>query len=314
MAPKYNKSYNSILDNDISQKSGIYESKWVENWLNSRKDILSQNKKVLDKFYDKYSEYPLRHLSDLSFSRDLKSDLEGQIKNLKNTAVYSSYKDLYPPSALSKYKALSKDESLSDNYMEALNNNENSAKVYSDSIYERFKTLGYRGFNSPNKEANTGGSIINLVEYNTPEYYSTNIHEFAHSLKAESQKAKIFDIIHGHSPFIRAQNNEDFYDENNKNKYNIDNYKKQIDLMLIHGKSHIYLDSPDEIYSRLMQFRHDNNLNPNKKYTNDDIELFRKNKNTKDNNFLNRYTNEYVLKFINDVAFNNQNKNNNNLA
>ena len=66
-----------------------------------------------------------------------------------------------------------------------------------------------------------------------------------------------------------------------------------------------YLDEPTEIYSRLMQLRYDNNINPKKIWTLDDIKKLRKN--VKDYRIFSRYSDEFILKLFNEVAQNNQN-------
>ena len=52
-----------------------------------------------------------------------------------------------------------------------------------------------------------------------------------------------------------------------------------------------------------MQFRHMNNLNPNKQYNDKDIDAMRENNNG-DFNLLNRYDNKIMKKLLNDVASN----------
>lgn len=68
-----------------------------------------------------------------------------------------------------------------------------------------------------------------------------------------------------------------------------------------------YLDEPNEIYSRLMQIRFLNNLDPNHQYTIDEIEqLRREGKLTlPSSDGIERYTNEYIQHLLNDVALNN---------
>lgn len=72
-----------------------------------------------------------------------------------------------------------------------------------------------------------------------------------------------------------------------------------------------YLDSSNEIYSRLMEFRKANNIDPEHKYTKEDLQKLKEN--AKDFNLLNRYTDDTILYLLNDIAKNNNdNKNNNN--
>lgn len=62
-----------------------------------------------------------------------------------------------------------------------------------------------------------------------------------------------------------------------------------------------YTDSPKEIYARIMQLRHEYDLDPNKTYSVDDIKELRK-KGEKKFNILDRYDDETIYKLLNWVA------------
>jgi hypothetical protein len=98
----------------------------------------------------------------------------------------------------------------------------------------------------------------------------TFIHERTHSLKADAQKNAI----------------------------------KQLNLK----SKDSYYDDPSEIYSRLMEFRYANKLDPNKTYTIEDIKKFKENPDIRDFELLDRYSEEDVLKLLNEIAYNNTNK------
>lgn len=85
-----------------------------------------------------------------------------------------------------------------------------------------------------------------------------------------------------------------------------------------------YTDNPDEIYSRLMQLRYKNNVKPNQIITNEDLKEWRKKNNDGilhhtgsklkyDNDILERYTDEYILKLLNGIASNDSKPKNTNL-
>jgi len=115
--------------------------------------------------------------------------------------------------------------------------------------------------------------IINSGRYLTDDWFSTLIHEKAHALGTyKSQHPQI--------------------SEGQKNNY------------LKDGVSyHDYLDGLDEIYSRLMQFRYKNKLSPKKTYTIDDF------KQLEDNAAFGRYTDDFILHLLNNVAQNNNQQN-----
>ena len=63
-----------------------------------------------------------------------------------------------------------------------------------------------------------------------------------------------------------------------------------------------YLDSANEVYGRLNQFRYKNNLDPTETITPEKLEYLKKN--AKDYNLLNRYDDDTLLFLFNDVAYN----------
>ena len=96
-----------------------------------------------------------------------------------------------------------------------------------------------------------------------------------------------------------------------------------------------YNNNPEEVYSRLMQFRNENNLDPKKIYTEEDVNNMRNNTfmnnqnsniqtnndsikspyingkyNINDFNLLKRYENKTILKLLNEVADNKTKKQN----
>lgn len=94
---------------------------------------------------------------------------------------------------------------------------------------------------------------------------NTAVHESAHSMEARPQEGKISKIV---SDYGASRDS--------------------------------YLDSPGEIHSRLMEFRHHNKLNPRKRYSLDEVREMRKN--SKDYRLFNRYSDEMMLELLNDVA------------
>lgn len=100
---------------------------------------------------------------------------------------------------------------------------------------------------------------------------SVILHELSHSTqdKYSIQSSKIDDIL------------KKYEKENN-------NYDK-------------YYDNPDEIYSRMNQFRYDNNIKPEDIITEDQIEQWKDS--SIDNEFINRYSTNTLLDLLNSVAY-----------
>lgn len=80
------------------------------------------------------------------------------------------------------------------------------------------------------------------------------------------------------------------------------------------SRSSTYWDNPEEVYSRLMQIRHDAGLTPDKVVEQKDLDKIRKK--VKSNSalkelFMDRYTDNSLLKMLNEVASLGQNNTNN---
>lgn len=88
-----------------------------------------------------------------------------------------------------------------------------------------------------------------------------------------------------------------------QNKYSIQSSK--IDSILKkyvkeNNKYDKYYDNPDEVYSRMNQFRYDNNIKPEDIITKDQIEQWKDS--SIDNEFINRYSTNTLLDLLNSVA------------
>ena len=107
------------------------------------------------------------------------------------------------------------------------------------------------------------------------------IHELTHSINNNSLHTK------------ESKTNERFVDNNTLRIKDIINSKQTKDK---------YWDNPSEINARLMEFRYKNKIDPNKVFTNDDIDSMRLNKNLIQKELINRYSNKQLLQLLNDVA------------
>lgn len=125
---------------------------------------------------------------------------------------------------------------------------------------------------------------IHQILYNDA-YPDIIIHERTHSLNPRSQEYAIGQLN------IKT-----------KNDYSESDYHKSINI------DNSYFDNPKEIYARLMQFRHANKLDPNKTYTIEDVKKFKEDPYIQDFNLLDRYSEEDVLKLLNEIAYNNTNE------
>lgn len=65
-----------------------------------------------------------------------------------------------------------------------------------------------------------------------------------------------------------------------------------------------YWDTDGEIYGRLGLFRFNNKIDPSHTYTLEEIKQMRNNPDIKDEDLFSRYTDEFILHLLNDVAYN----------
>lgn len=88
-----------------------------------------------------------------------------------------------------------------------------------------------------------------------------------------------------------------------QDKYNIQSSKID-DILKRHQKENHnydkYYDNPDEVYSRMNQFRYDNNIRPEDIITKEQIEQWKDS--SIDNEFINRYSTNTLLDLLNSVA------------
>lgn len=169
-------------------------------------------------------------------------------------------------------------------------NVKNAASAVKDLVKEADKQGGYdyEGIYSPKE---------NVIFY--PERLSANtmLHERTHALQATPQKRAIQQLLDAGDYLQEGQTPDDYY------------------------------DNPSEIYSRLMEFRLNSNINPEDRFNNRmDIlnkaidpnyrkESFEEFKQTGDyKNLIGRYKTDFLLKLLNDVAQNDMNNDNVNYA
>lgn len=88
-----------------------------------------------------------------------------------------------------------------------------------------------------------------------------------------------------------------------QDKYNIQSSKIDDILKRYQKENHNYdkyYDNPDEVYSRMNQFRYDNNIRPEDIITKEQIEQWKDS--SIDNEFINRYSTNTLLDLLNSVA------------
>lgn len=254
-----------VEDDPDTQMKEIYNDKnyFIKNWLSQRKDILAKNASKDRGFIDTF------FTSDDEWGDKV---LNAQLSNLANTKEYSLGGKFLPNVLTDQKFTKALKQSMYNKYSNVRSEFQKADDVPDD--YLQYLAGVQYGAYYPQFDA-----ILYSYDYNRP----TIIHERTHALNPTAQKRAIintcnprFNIFKGFTPGIEWR--KEGIDENN------------------------YLDSSDEIYSRLMEFRYQNKMDPKRKYTEQDIETMRNDKSTKDVNLLNRYTNEFLLKLFNDVA------------
>lgn len=236
---------------------------FIEDWLNQRKDILGENVSRVSLY--NFIKQAWNNREEMG-----QEELTRQLKNIKNSKEYeiSQTPKRFPsyntnPQLIQELKTEYANY-FSDEYRSPEEVDEDDLPLLT------FFRKGAHNRKSGNisYEENPSNSII--------------IHERTHASDPIPQKNKI--------NLLRYDRPNDFFRGSYDNIY-LDGVEKSY-----------YYDSDSEIYSRLMQFRYDNKLNPKKKYTIEDIQKMRQNNTIKDSNLLNRYKDEYIQRLLNDVA------------
>lgn len=236
---------------------------FIEDWLNQRKDILGENVSRVSLY--NFIKQAWNNREEMG-----QEELNRQLKNIKNSKEYeiSQTPKRFPsyntnPQLIQELKTEYANY-FSDEYRSPEEVDEDDLPLLT------FFRKGAHNRKSGNisYEENPSNSII--------------IHERTHASDPIPQKNKI--------NLLRYDRPNDFFRGGYDNIY-LDGVEKSY-----------YYDSDSEIYSRLMQFRYDNKLNPKKKYTIEDIQKMRQNNTIKDSNLLNRYKDEYIQRLLNDVA------------
>lgn len=149
-------------------------------------------------------------------------------------------------------------------------------------------------YNQINNAASAPEIILNkdIPEYNyetkgvyvEPNYFNNSGHYIAYAGNPK-KRTKIHERTHAMNALPQERKIEQIIENKYKDKY---------------------YDNSKEIYSRLMEFRYDNNLDPNKQITIDDLNNW---KNKLKEFSLDRYDDNTLLQLFNDVAYNNNNTN-----
>ena len=260
---------------------------WLNNWYKGRNQVLDENIsswKNLRSYTNELMESP-NFNKDTSFKRRVLGlrAMYG-MPDFYNKEILHQSGDSTPFDYTDEsYYGFNQENGLltNDDYKNALFNNLNTVKIGLSNSDQR-TGLGL---------SNTTGGVYNGLTHGislfplSKEYYqgkkdfdnSILIHEGTHATNFTPALAKI-------------------------QKYFIDNYSK------LKHRNDNYWDSANEIYSRLMQFRHEHNLKPTDVITKERLQQLKKNTVNTDN-FVDRYDDDTLLFFLNDVAQNNNNLN-----
>ena len=213
---------------------------------------------------------------------DQKLDIVNWFDNWLSNRLHLMPKVYGIPASGVAYQLVNRVENTPEYYMPntMYPNEANLKELPEDSIFRWIRPNGFAsGTYYPNDLI--PGYLPGTITYLDPNE-STRIHENTHALEADFVENKIREYIDSHNIFRNNTTKDD------------------------------YLDNEKEIYARLMQLRHKNNLDPTKKYqvktkengfqsTSADIGI----KSTEDFDILNRYNNEFVDFLLNEVAQNN---------
>lgn len=236
---------------------------FIKDWLNQRKDILGENVSRVSLY--NFIKQAWNNREEMG-----QEELNRQLKNIKNSKEYEiSQTPKRFPSYNTNPQLI---QELKTEYANYFSDEYRSPEEVDE---DDLPLLTFFRKGAHNRKSGN-------ISYEENPSNSTIIHERTHASDPIPQKNKI--------NLLRYDRPNDFFRGGYDNIY-LDGVEKSY-----------YYDSDSEIYSRLMQFRYDNKLNPKKKYTIEDIQKMRQNNTIKDSNLLNRYKDEYIQRLLNDVA------------
>lgn len=282
--------YNKFQDGgEINSKK---EKGWLTDWISEREDVLNKNfgnnngsalntivgninsvkEYVPNSFEDRGGEELKNYVLDIE-----KSSRENGYSAITGLPVETSLGSSENMDIFSNKKreiiqnSRIANRSVADTKKD-INNLYNSMFEKSvDLPFSKAKQLGFQGMFIPNEQ-------FIIYTNDTP---SVKIHELTHSMSG-------------------------------KDNYTLPIQKKIREKVKLREnvKSDYYLDNPDEIYSRMMQIRHDSGLKPKDII---DLQLLNKVKSKVKKNsvlkegFFDRYTDESMIDLLNNIAYNNTN-------
>lgn len=258
--------------------------KWNQYWLDNRKHILEENVEDSKDF-----TWPIT-----KFFRSPKEDYDRQSKSLSKVYefAYGDKRFNEPTEELTGFFGVG-------NYHHNSEVDPNKKLRYFDngidgSYFRGINSIVYNPDIKQEFVRDSKGKIKDIKTTATPVDSEVIVHERSHAQNPQPQ----IDKIKGYKKRFGGHYRDK---DSSLNKYK-DILKGKDSLK---PKEYMeYLDSPNEIYSRLQQFRFRNNLNPKYKVKEEDIEGWRKvqkKKNIKDS-LLDDYNNEFLLNLFNNVA------------
>lgn len=149
-----------------------------------------------------------------------------------------------------------------------------------DSLKNRLDSMGAKGLYI---------SDSNSIFYPSEPSSGVAVHEISHALHDYTDKNSGKSIL----------------------KDAVGSYMDENEYLLDNVKPSTYYESTNEIYSRLNEFRRNNDLSPDKEFTDDEVRGMRKNPNIKDSGLFERYNDGFIKHLLNNVAYNDSADSNN---
>lgn len=251
----------------VEEKNKIQNDKnyFIKNWLNQRKQILARNA-TNNRFYD-FVRYVFGN--EESIAQD---EINRQMQNLNSVNEFEMSTN--PALFKSSFSDKQNKKHLEDVYNRYVDRENNTAALTNEDLSNL--SIFFKGAYSPKNH---------VINYEEDPKNNIIIHERTHSLRPFPQESTIH--------LLKYDNPEaTFMKGDFGNIYNKDIEKDS------------YLDDASEIYSRLMEFRYMNKLDPKKIYNKSDIQRMRNSNTIYDPDILNRYNDDYVERLLNKVAYN----------
>ena len=292
-----------FLDGGESQSAMLAEQRqedidWIDNWLHNRVPQMANN---LDAYYNpKYEDFSKR---GFGYSDSVKMVNATDPHSILPPLMYpvlsigAEHPGVYKYLPFAERGRQNAAKRMIDTQVSMLRNNMRIADLRDPAVFETLNNndpyvLDFLTRHNRDKQLTAKGTMYGAGDMD-------GINTVIVSPFTDNPDTFLHEAVHSATHQYPIQNSaiEKILDENRNNVFTpgVSYDANMLD----------YLKKPTEVYSRLMEFRRRNNLDPHYKVTKDDLNRWRQDPNVDKKKLIDVFSNDVLLKLFNDVTHNN---------